>query len=144
MNIVEEGDKVELICEARLKDGRVCYKNDKENPFVFTVGAGKFFPAIEDKLKNMKEGETKEVSLEPKDAFGIHSNELVVEIPNNDLNENTNINIGSKVQMKTNQDKVIQGTVTDVKDDVIIVDFNHPLAGKNIVFTVTISSIEKN
>jgi FKBP-type peptidyl-prolyl cis-trans isomerase SlpA len=144
MDIVKDGDKVQLVCEAKLDNGATCFKNEQENPLVFIVGEGKFFPAIENELKDMKQGETKTITLEPKDAFGIHNDDLVAEIPKKDLNTNDDLNMGSRVQMKTASEKIIQGMVTEIKDTVVIVDFNHPLAGKKIIFTVTIRSIEKN
>lgn len=144
MDIVKDGDKVQLVCEAKLEDGATCFKNEQENPLVFIVGEGKFFPAIENELKDMKQGETKTVTLEPKDAFGIHNDELVAEIPKKNLSDTANLDVGSKVQMKTASEKIIQGMITEIKDTVIIVDFNHPLVGRKIIFTVTIMSIEKS
>jgi FKBP-type peptidyl-prolyl cis-trans isomerase 2 len=144
MDIVKEGDKVQLLCELKLTDGTTCYKNEQDKPIEVTIGDGKFFPVIENELKNMKKGETKEVTLEPKDAFGMHNKELVAIVPKNNVVDGAKMKIGSRIQMKTKSDKIIQGFVTDIKDDTYTVDFNHPLAGKNIVFTITIKSIEKS
>jgi FKBP-type peptidyl-prolyl cis-trans isomerase 2 len=144
MEIVKEGDKVQLVYELKLEDGTICYKNEQENPLTIIVGKGKFFPAIEKELRDMKKGETKTVTLEPKDAFGIHKDDLVAEIPKKELGANTDSNIGSKIKMKTASDQVIHGTVTEIKGDVLTVDFNHPLVDKKIVFNVTITSIEKS
>jgi len=144
MDNVKEGDKVKLICELKLEDGTTCFKNEQDKPLVVTVGEGKLFPVIENKIKDMKEGETKTVTLKPKDAFGSYNEDLVAEIPKKDLGENPNLKIGSKIQMKTTSDQIIQGTITELKDDTFTVDFNHPLAGKNIVFIITVKSIEKS
>lgn len=144
METVKEGDKVQLVCEAKLENGKTFFKNEQKNPFVFIVGEGKFFPAIEKELKDMKQGETKTVTLEPKDAFGIHNDDLVTEIPKKNIGTNAKLDIGSRIQMKTASDEIIQGTITKIKDDTLVVDFNHPLVGKKIIFTVTITSIEKN
>jgi FKBP-type peptidyl-prolyl cis-trans isomerase 2 len=144
MNVVKEGDKVQLACEAKLEDGTTCFKNEQTNPLVFIVGKGMFFPVIENELKDMKQGETKTITLEPKDAFGIHNDDLVAVIPKKDLGNNTNLRIGSRIQIKTDSEKMIQGTVKEINDDTLIVDFNHPLADKKIEFTVTVVSIEKS
>jgi FKBP-type peptidyl-prolyl cis-trans isomerase 2 len=144
MDSVKEGDKVELICEFKLEDGTIFFKNEQEKPFVFIVGEGKFFPAIEKKLKDMKEGETKTINLEPKDAFGVYNKDLVADIPKNNISNDGKLSVGSSVKMKTDSDKMIQGSVTGIKDDSITVDFNHPLVNKNITAIVTILSIEKN
>jgi len=144
MDSVKEGDKVELVCELKLEDGTVCFKNEKDKPLVFIVGEGKFFPAIEKELINMKEGETKTVNLEPNDAFGVYKEDLVAEIHKKNISSTAELNIGSSIQMKTESDKIIGGRITVIKDDKITVDFNHPLANKNITVTVTMVSIEKN
>ena len=108
------------------------------------MGEGKFFPVVENELKDMEQGETKNVTLEPNEGFGIHNDELVVEIPRKDLNVEDNLDIGSNIKVKTDSDKTITGTVKKIYDDKIIVDFNHPLVGKRIIFSLTINSIEKN
>ena len=92
----------------------------------------------------MKQGETKTVTLEPKDAFGIHNDDLITEIPKKNISSNAELDIGSRIQMKTASGEMIQGTVTKINDDTLVVDFNHPLVGKKIIFTVTITSIEKS
>jgi FKBP-type peptidyl-prolyl cis-trans isomerase 2 len=144
MDVVKEGDKIQLQCELKLEDGTICFKNEKEKPLVFIVGKGKFFSSIESKLIDMKEGETKEVNLEPKDAFGVYNEKLIAEINKNNISTSDELNIGSNIQMKTASDKIIQGKITEIKDDSITVDFNHPFANKNIIATFTILSIEKS
>ena len=144
MSIVKEGDKVQLACEFKLEDGTIFFKNEQEKPFVFIVGEGKFFPAIEKKLMDMKEGETKTINLEPKDAFGVYNKDLVTDFPKNNISTDGELSVGSSIKMKTDSDKIIQGSVTCIKDDSITVDFNHPLANKNITAVVTILSIEKS
>lgn len=144
MDIVKEGDKVELICEAKLEDGTICFKNEEDKPFIFTVGEGKFLPGIEKELKDMKIGESKTITLEPKDAFGVHNDGLVTEISKKDLNTDADLKVGSRIQMKASQDKIIQGMITVIKDDKLTIDFNHPLVDKKIIFTVTVKGIEKN
>jgi len=144
MDTVKEGDKVQLICEGKLEDGRTFFKNNKKNPLVFTVGEGKFFPVVENKLKDIKQGETKTVTLEPSEGFGIHNDELVVEISKKDLNIEDKLDIGSYIKIKTDPEKTITGTVKKIDDDKIIVDFNHPLVDKKIIFSLTVNSIEKS
>ncbi len=69
-----------MVCEAKIEDGTICYKNEQENLLVFVVGESKFCSAIENELKGMKQGETKTLILEPKEAFDLHNDNLVAEI----------------------------------------------------------------
>jgi FKBP-type peptidyl-prolyl cis-trans isomerase 2 len=144
MKDVKKGDKVHILCEAKLEDGTVCYKNDEKNPLEFTIGEGKFFPAIENKMKDMKEGETKKVTLEPKEAFGQHNDDLVVEAPKDNFRSEGTLDIGSRVKLETPSGQTVHGTIIEVKDKMFIVDFNHPLAGKKVLFSITIVSVKKN
>lgn len=144
MTVVEEGDKVHVLCEVKLEDGKVYYKTEKKKPIGFIVGEGKFFSAIENKLMKMKEGETKVITLEPKDAFGLHNDDLVVETPKDNFRSNADIDIGSRVKLNTASGQTVHGTIIEIKDDVYAVDFNLPLAGRKVVFSVTVVSIEGN
>lgn len=144
MKVIEDGDKVSIICEIRLEDGKVYFKNDRKNPIEIIVGEGDFFPAIESELINMKEGETKEILLEPKDAFGPRMEELIVDVSKDALPSNANIKEGSRVKISTPSGKVIYGTVIGVKEDAFTIDLNHPLAGKKLIFIITVLSIEKH
>jgi len=143
MKVIEDGDKVSITCEIRLEDGRVYFKNDKKNPIELVVGEGDFFPAVENELINMKEGETKEILLEPKDAFGPRMEELIVDVSKDVFPPNANIREGSRVKIGTPSGKIIYGTVIGVKENSFTIDLNHPLAGKRLIFVVTIVSIEK-
>ena len=141
MNFVKERDKVHILCEAKLEDGTVFYKNDEKNILEFVVGEGRFFPAVENAIRDMKEGETKAVTLEPEDAYGPYNDSLVVDAPKDSFRSDTDIGIGSGVKANTPSGKTIHGTIIEVNDGTFTVDFNHPLAGKRIVFTVTVVSV---
>ena len=81
MKTIKEGDTVQIVCEAKLEDGELCYKNDEQNPLELVIGEGKFFPVIEKALEEMTEGESKAITLEAEDAFGPHIVHLVIKIP---------------------------------------------------------------
>lgn len=143
MRTVKEGDTVHIVCEARSEDGELCYKNEKENPLELVVGEGKFFPVIENELKDMKVGEVKTVTLEPEDAFGPHLDDLVIEVPKEALRSDVELKVGSRIKINAPSGKIFYGTVTGIKEETLTIDLNHPLAGKKIVFTITVISIEE-
>jgi FKBP-type peptidyl-prolyl cis-trans isomerase 2 len=143
MNIIEEGDKVSIKVEAKLESGEHCFPKNKESSIELVVGDGKFFPVLENRLIKMKEGETKEITLEPNDAFGSHHNELVMDAPKSVFRSNDNLTIGMRFKIDSPSGKVYYGTITKITNEAITIDLNHPLAGKKIIFTVTIITIEK-
>jgi FKBP-type peptidyl-prolyl cis-trans isomerase 2 len=144
MNNVKEGDKVSILCEAKLEDGTTFYKNNEENLLAFIVGEGKFFPGVEDSIKGMKKGESKTISLKPKDAFGEYKDDLVFVAPKDKFTSESKIDIGSKVKTTTDSGQTVEGTITEKNNETYTVDYNHPLAGKKVVFYITVVSIEGN
>lgn len=142
MKVVREGDKVKISCEVKIENGEICFTNEEEKYIEIVVGEGKFFPLIENELINMEEGETKTVTLESKDAFGPYIDDLVMEVPNDVFRYNVELGVGSRVKIDAPSGKSYYGTVLKLSEKTLTLDLNHPLAGKNIVITVTIASIE--
>ena len=89
----------------------------------------------------MKEGESKTVALEPAEAFGPKMDNLIIDLPKEGFDTQVELEVGSRVSMNSPEGKRFTGTILDVKEEKISVDFNHPLAGKSLIFTVTIFSI---
>ncbi|HHH79381.1 MAG TPA: hypothetical protein ENL13_00580 [Thermoplasmatales archaeon] len=144
MKNVKEGDTVYIVYEARSEDGKtVYYKNDEENPLELVVGEGRFFPVIENELKNMKIGDVKKITLEPKDAFGPHMDDLVIDVPKDVLQSDVELNVGSRIKINTPSGKTFYGTVIELKEETLTIDLNHPLAGKKLVFTITLVDVKE-
>lgn len=144
MKVVKEEDRVSISCEIKLENGDLCFKNEEENYIEVVVGEGKFFPLIENELKEMEEGGTKTITLEPKDAFGPYINDLVMEVPKDVFRSDVDLDVGSKVKIDAPSGKTYYGTVTKLTEETLTLDLNHPLAGKKIMITVTVASIEEN
>ena len=143
MEVVEEGDKVSIEFEVKLENGENCFPNNKENTLELVVGEGKLFPAVEKGLLKMKEGESKEMLLEPSDAFGPHHDELIMDAPKSAFRSDAEIAVGMRMKIDAPSGKVFYGTITGITDETITLDLNHPLAGKKIVFSLTVTTITK-
>jgi len=141
MKTVKEGIKIQILCEAKLEDGTICYQNEKDKPLELVIGKGKFFPAIEKELKTMKEGEQKTLTLKPEDAFGPHMKDLVLDVPKGVFTTDTDLTVGSRIKINTPSGKQFYGTIVTIKDEAVIIDLNHPLAGKKVIFAITLVSI---
>jgi len=141
MKNIKEGDTVQLLCEAKLENGELCYTNDAQNPIELVVGEGKFFPSVEEALHNMTEGESKVVTLEPEDAFGPHIEDLIIKVPKSVFKTEVTLEIGSRIKIDTPTGKSFIGTIVTMDDLTITLDMNHLLAGKRLVVKVTVLSI---
>ena len=90
----------------------------------------------------MKVGESKTMTLEPSEAFGPVVDDLIIDLPKDGFGAEAELEIGSKVSINSPEGKNFIGTIVEVKGDKVKADFNHPLAGRSLVFTVTIVSID--
>lgn len=141
MKTIRDGDKVQILCEAKLENGEICYKSDTENPIELVVGEGKFFPAIEKALQEMGEGETKTLTLEPEEAFGLHLDDLVIKVPKTAFQPDAVLTVGSRVKIDAPNGKSFIGTVIAIDDQTYTLDMNHLLAGKRLIVTFTVITI---
>ena len=141
MTIIKEGDKVNILFEAKLKTGEIVLKTEEEKPLEITVGEGIIPKSLEDALINMKSGESKTMTLEPIEAFGPRIQDLIIELPKDGFGPEACLELGSKVSINSTEGKKFFGIIMEIKDEIITVDFNHPLAGKSLVCTVKVVSI---
>ena len=142
MTIVKEGYKVSILFEAKLESGEIVLKTEEEKPLEVTIGDGAIPKSIESALVDMKEGESKTVTLEPAEAFGPRIDDLVIDLPKEGFGPETILEVGSRISMSSPQGKTFIGTVKEIKDENVTVDFNHPLAGQSLIFTVKVVSIK--
>jgi len=144
MKTVEMGDKVQISCEGKLQDGQVFFKNEENKNIGLTIGENALFPALEKELIGMKVGESKNITLESQDSFGAPDPGLVMETSKDNLNPDMSVEIGCRIGVDLPSGKKLYGKITEITEDKITVDFNHPLAGKTVIFAVTLVSIENN
>ena len=138
---INEGAKVAIVFEAKLETGEVVLKTEENKPLEIVVGDGNIPKTIEQTLKEMDEGETKTVTLEPIEAFGPKIDDLILDLPREGFDTETELETGSKVSIDSPDGKQFTGIILEVKEKNVSVDFNHPLAGKSLIFTVTVVQI---
>jgi len=139
---VEMGDTIQISFEGKLENGYIFYKNDSTCSWI-VIGKNQVFPALEKELIGMKIGETKTVQLEPSQAFGQHIDDLLMSISKNRINPDINTSLGNILTIDIADGKKLKGVIVDDSDNTLVVDFNHPYAGKNVSITCTIHSIKK-
>ena len=141
MGAIREGDKVRILFEAKLETGETILKTEQDQAMVLVVGNGEIPISIEKALVNMKVGESKTITLEPAEAFGPRIDDLIIELPKEGFGSEASLEVNSTVVMNSPQGKQFRGTVLKVEEKNVTVDFNHPFAGKKLVFSVTVVSI---
>lgn len=126
---VGEGDERELMEKATA-----------DVPLKFIFGTGSMLPAFEDALKGLEVGSTFNFSIAPADAYGEYNDEHVMDLPKNIFEvegkfDSEMIQEGNTVPMMDSNGNRLNGSVLEIKDDVIVMDFNHPLAGETLHFS---------
>ncbi len=124
------------------KQGNIIDSSDDNEALSFIQGKGKVFSGLETALKGRSSGERLSISLEPDEAYGARNEDLVRQIPRNRFNFDQPIQPGMKFKTQK-EDRVMTVTVTDVTDDLVTVDANHPLAGVSIEIDLVIISVRK-
>jgi FKBP-type peptidyl-prolyl cis-trans isomerase SlyD len=110
-----------------------------EVPLQFIFGTGMMLPAFEDELKGLKAGDTFNFTILPENAYGSYSEERLVELPRNIFEvegkfDDQMVQEGNTLPMMDSDGNHLNGSVVEVKDDVVLMDFNHPLAGETLHF----------
>jgi FKBP-type peptidyl-prolyl cis-trans isomerase SlpA len=136
---IETGISVTLHLSLVLEDGHIIDSNFESEPATFSVGDGNLLPGFESTLMGLVNGDEREFTIPPEQAFGQHNpqNVQAVERGNFDQEE---LELGAMFSFQ-NGDGELPGVIVDVDDNEVVIDFNHPLAGKNIIFQVKIIDI---
>lgn len=137
MRKAQNGDRVRVHFTASYDDGTQFATTRGEKPLELTIGDRKLIECFEQSVVGMAEGEKKTVSIEPEDAMGERKPELVAKLPREAVPEqHEDLKVGNKVEVEDDGGNPMQGTVTRLTDQEVIVDANHALAGKTLVFDI--------
>jgi peptidylprolyl isomerase len=136
---VKDGDFVQLHYTGSLEDGTVFDSSDDREPLEFQVGAGGIIAGFNDAVINMEVDGEKDVSLAPDQAYGELRDDLKREFPKDMLGENK-IEVGQELRFASPSGPVV-GKVLTIEPEKFLVDFNHPLAGKTLLFKIKLMGI---
>jgi peptidylprolyl isomerase len=140
MKKIQNGDTVTVNYTGRLVDGTVFDSslNEGREPLVVKLGEGNLIKGFENGLLEMSAGEKKTVEIEMEDAYGPYNDYMIQEVPKEQMPGE--VEIGTPLQAQT-QMGTVQFVVKEVKDDVVILDANHPLAGQNLIFELEVLEV---
>jgi FKBP-type peptidyl-prolyl cis-trans isomerase 2 len=137
-------DTVTVTYTASLETGEVIEKRDETNPATVSIGSGVLCQAAEACLFGMEPGQRRVIRVDPEDAYGLHQKELVQQIPLAHFQGKLDPKPGMILSLAVDKDgeqHQVPATITEVHEDNITVDYNHPLAGLPIVYQVTLITI---
>ena len=136
------GTKITLHFALQLDNGDIVDSNFERDPATFTVGDGNLLPGFEKALFGMLEGEHKTLVIKPEDGFGQRNPNNIQEIARSQFSPDLELSEGLMLSFADAQKTELPGVVQRFDEEVVVVDFNHPLAGRDILFEVAIIKIE--
>ncbi len=125
-----------------LDSGEVVFKTEEDKPLEFIMGQGQILPGLEKAIEGLEPGDKVKVTLEPEDAYGFPKQELYKEIPKESFPQEVEIKPGMYFEIKTLQGPMMF-KIHEVYDEVVVADFNHPLAGERLHFDVTVKEVRE-
>ncbi len=138
---ITAGKKVSMEYTLRLEDKTVIDTNVGGQPLSYTQGKEDIIPGLEKEMEGMNVGDSKEVTVTPEEGYGVVNQEAFIEVNKTQIPEQA-LQVGAQIQGQTQEGQPLQGLVAEIKDDTVILDFNHPLAGKTLYFDVKILGID--
>ncbi|MCF8106948.1 MAG: peptidylprolyl isomerase [Desulfohalobiaceae bacterium] len=144
MTAVENGDTVKVHYQGTLDDGTVFDSSYERDPLAFTVGQGQIIPGFEQAVQGMEKGESKKVTVPPEEAYGQREEENKLQVNRSDIPEDIKPEKGMVLQVKTQEDQSRHVTVSEITEETVTLDGNHPLAGENLNFDIEVVEVEKS
>jgi peptidylprolyl isomerase len=132
----QKGDRVQVHYTGRLVGGEVFDSSDGGDPLEFEVGAGEVIQGFDEGVCGMNVGDKKQIEVEVGDAYGERIEGLVQTVPREGLNLDTEPQVGMNLAMQLPDGNQIPVAITEVTEESITLDANHPLAGQKLIFDV--------
>ncbi len=137
---ISENKLVKLNYKGTLDDGTVFDSSEGREPLEFISGVGMIIPGLDKGIKGLKTGDKKQIKIESKDAYGPVMEEAIQVVPKDQFPSDIKLEVGMQLAAQGPQG-TIPVVIKEIKDDSVTVDFNHPLAGKDLTFDVEIVEV---
>lgn len=143
MEQVKDGDVVRVNYTGKLTNGEQFDSSIGKEPLEFTVGAGQMIKGFDAAMPGMKIGEKKTINILPDDAYGQKDEEAIIAFPKADIPKDILLEIGTQLQLRNEHGHPIPVSIVEIKEDFVMLDANHSLAGKELVFDIELVEIVK-
>jgi peptidylprolyl isomerase len=141
MSAAKKGDTVAVHYTGTLGDGTVFDSSRERQPLEFQLGSGQVIPGFDAAVEGLEQGQTVKTTIECEKAYGQRNEELVLQAPRANIPEGVQLEVGRRLQARSQDGQVTRVTVTEVTDDTVTLDANHPLAGQDLTFEIELVEI---
>ncbi len=138
----KSGDTVKIHYKGTLNDGTVFDSSEGRDPLEFTIGEGNIIPGVEEAVIGMAPEDTKTETISPDKAYGDYRSEMVIDVDKSQFPENIDPEVGQQLELKQQDGQTVVVTVTEINENQVKLDANHPLAGKDLTFEIQLKEIQ--
>src|SRR3989344_3673544 len=131
---MKHGSKVKVHYTGTLNDGSVFDSSEGREPLEFTIGSNQVIKGFEDRVKGMKVNEEKTIKIKANEAYGEVNQQLIISVPRDKFPPEIESN--GRLILKGPEGRRIPAIIKEVKDNIVVIDMNHPLAGKELNFKI--------
>jgi len=141
MAALKNGDTVKVHYTGTLEDGRVFDTSREREPLEFKAGGGQIISGFESAILGMEVGDTRDFEVAPDEAYGYRQEEMVLKVPVAQFPDHIEPQVGMPLQIKQQEGGTLEMVITDITDEAVTLDGNHPLAGQTLHFQVELVEI---
>jgi peptidylprolyl isomerase len=142
MSEAKNGNQVKVHYTGKLKDGSVFDSSEGRDPLEFTMGAGQMIPGFEKAVMGMKVGDKVTTDIPCQEAYGEHSEQMVISVEKSNIPNEIKPEVGLQLSIQQQDGSSVPVVVTEVNENDIKLDGNHPLAGKDLIFDIELVSVK--
>ncbi|QIE42111.1 peptidylprolyl isomerase [Rhodobacteraceae bacterium SC52] len=138
---VKAGDTVHIHYTGTLNDGTTFDSSEGRDPLSFEVGSGEIIAGLDSALPGMSEGDKKTVNIPADQAYGPVNPEARQPVPRAEIPDHIPLDLGTQLQVETAQGQTMPVTITEVTEETVVLDANHPLAGQDLNFDIELVKV---
>ncbi|MEM9117955.1 MAG: peptidylprolyl isomerase [Cyanobacteria bacterium P01_D01_bin.6] len=135
--MVASGKTVKVHYTGKLNDGSVFDSSEGREPLEFQVGSGQVIPGFDAAIQQMDVGTSQTIKIPSNEAYGEVRQDMIALVPHEQFPEGLNPEVGQTLQLKS-PEGTLPVRVTEIKNDGVVIDGNHPLAGQDLTFDLTL------
>lgn len=138
---VENGKEVKMDYTLTV-NGEIIDTSEGKEPLEYTQGSGQIIPGLEQQMTGMKEGEHRTITVLAEDAYGPVNPNAIQEVPRSMFPEGIDLQVGMVLPLQDSAGNVMPAKIEEIRTDTVMLNLNHPLAGQNLTFDVTVVEIQ--
>ena len=141
MSQAKQGDTVKVHYTGKLKDGSVFDSSADREPLEFKLGSGNMIPGFEQAVLGMDVGAKKTAEISSEQAYGEKRDDMIISVPRENVPGDITPEVGQQLAVQQQEGQQVPVTVAEVTEEKVVLDANHPLAGKDLVFDIELVEI---